>query len=317
MRWRPVSIDDEVGRAQVVALVQAHEGSVPGSEAQTEESVVRELSGTAAEPVELYVIASGESPDVTHDDVLLHIEWQPSSDTVWLDVYGEPQVSTDALAQTMTDALDYARNKATPGQWTVATGCYADDVRAADFYRATGFTFERSFLRMVLDFDGNRPDPGPIPDGFTIREVAVDDLVGQRLVHHLREDTFRDHWNFHERPFEEWYDTMQTQRDPQHTRRSWVLMQGSESAGVMIADDSRAELGYGFLGILGVRRDYRGRGLAKWLLRLGFTDAYDLGRDGVMLTVDSESLTGADKLYRSVGMRPVTEIHAWRRPLFD
>jgi GNAT superfamily N-acetyltransferase len=317
MQRRPVSIDDATERAQIVALVQAHEGSVPGSEPQTEESVVRELSGTEAEPVELYVMASGESAVVTREDVLLHIEWQPTSHTVWLDVYGETHVSTDALKQAMTEALDYARGNAASGEWTVATGCYAGDERAADFYHATGFEFERSFLRMVLDFDGVRPDPGPIPDGFGIREVAVDDMDGQRLVHSLREDTFRDHWNFHERPFEQWYDTMQTQRDPHHTRRSWVLFEGTEPAAVMIADDSRAELGYGFLGIIGVRRAYRGRGLAKRMLRLGFADAYDLGRNGVMLTVDSQSLTGADKLYRSVGMRPATEIHAWRRPLFD
>jgi GNAT superfamily N-acetyltransferase len=317
MQWRRVSLDDDTERAQIVALVQAHEGSVPGSEPQTEDSVVREMSGTDAEPVELYVMASGESADPAHEDMLLHVEWQPFAHTVWLDVYGEPRVSTGALTQALNDALAYARDKAEPGDWTVETGCYAGDARAAAFYRAMGFEFERAFLRMVLDFDGVRPEAGPLPDGFSIREIVVDDLAGQRVVHKLREDTFRDHWNFHERPFDEWYDAMQTQRDPQHTRRSWVLLDGAEPMGVMIADDSRAELGYGFIGIIGVRRTYRGRGLAKWLLRLGFGDAYDLGRTGVMLTVDSQSLTGADKLYRSVGMHPASEIHAWRRSLFD
>lgn len=317
MKWRPVSLDDEAERAQVVALVQAHEGSVPGSEPQTEEAVLREMADTVAEPGEWYVIASGESADPAHEDVFLHVEWQPGATTVWLDVYGEPQVSAMALTRVLDGALSYARDKVGAGNWIAATGCYAGDERAAEFYRATGFAFERAFLRMILDFDGVRPEAGPLPDEFSLREIAVDDMDGQRLVHLLREDTFRDHWNFHSRPFEDWYDTMQTQRDPSHTRRSWVLSAGTEPVGVMIADDSRAELGYGFLGIIGVRRDYRGRGLAKWLLRRGFADAYDRGRVGVMLTVDSQSLTGADKLYRSVGMHPATELHAWRRPLFE
>jgi GNAT superfamily N-acetyltransferase len=276
-----------------------------------------ELSGTTEEPVELYVTASGSAADAHHPDVLIHLQFLNPSTSVWLDVYAEPHVSGETLTGVMADAIDLCRSAIGSGDWVVKTGCYGGDERAAMFYRAAGFSFERRFLRMVIDFDGVRPDPGPLPSGVILRSVDVDDLAGQEVVHSLFEDAFGDHWDHHERTFENWYEHMQTMRDADGTRRSWLLYVGDDPAAVAIVDDSRAELGYGFIGILGVRREFRVCGLGTWLLRCGFADAYDRGRQGVMLTVDSESETGADRLYRSVGMHSSTELHAWRRPLFD
>lgn len=313
--WRRIELELSGDRSTLLGIVQAHENSVPGSEPQTEDLVLRELSGTDSEPTELYVVASREHTDSTHEDVLLHLQFLNQSHAVWVDVYGEPHVSVDFLTRTMDQALAYARGVVGDGDWMAETGCYGGDVRAAAFYRASGFTFERNFLRMSLDFTGQRPEPGPLPAGVSVAQYSASDLEGQRIVHALREETFRDHWNNHAREFDDWLEHMSLQRDPNGTRRCFVLSVAGDPAGLLICDDSRAETNYGFVGVLGVRRQYRGRGLAKWLLRRGFADAFDQGYQGVQLTVDSESPTGADRLYRSVGMYVSTELHAWRRPL--
>ena len=59
----------------------------------------------------------------------------------------------------------------------------------------------------------------------------------------------------------------------------------------------------GWVRILGVRRSSRGRGLGRALLLNAFSEFRRHGMTRARLGVDAESLTGANKLYESVGMR--------------
>ena len=56
---------------------------------------------------------------------------------------------------------------------------------------------------------------------------------------------------------------------------------------------------------LGVRRPYRRRGLGEALLRAAFGFLFARGMRRVILHVDSESLTGATRLYQRAGMQVV------------
>lgn len=58
----------------------------------------------------------------------------------------------------------------------------------------------------------------------------------------------------------------------------------------------------GYVGIIGVRRAWRGRGLAKALLLRTFGEFWRRGTKRVSLDVDADSPTGATRLYESVGM---------------
>ena len=60
--------------------------------------------------------------------------------------------------------------------------------------------------------------------------------------------------------------------------------------------------GGGYVGIIGVRRGRRGRGLAKALLLRTFGEFWRRGVTRVSLDVDADSPTGATRLYESVGM---------------
>jgi ribosomal protein S18 acetylase RimI-like enzyme len=59
---------------------------------------------------------------------------------------------------------------------------------------------------------------------------------------------------------------------------------------------------YGYVGILGVLKPWRGRGIAKALLRRSFAELGSLGAGQVRLNVDAQNVHGAVALYEGVGM---------------
>ena len=62
--------------------------------------------------------------------------------------------------------------------------------------------------------------------------------------------------------------------------------------------------GDAYVAELGVIPAYRGRGIAKALLRRSFAALLQRGHDEVRLGVDAQNPTGAVALYESVGMTP-------------
>ena len=71
----------------------------------------------------------------------------------------------------------------------------------------------------------------------------------------------------------------------------------------------------GWVGTLGVLRDYRRRGLAEALLRESFGAFWRSGERKVVLGVDAQSLTGAVRLYERVGMRSVRQWDSFSKEL--
>jgi ribosomal protein S18 acetylase RimI-like enzyme len=57
----------------------------------------------------------------------------------------------------------------------------------------------------------------------------------------------------------------------------------------------------GWIELLGTTREWRGKGLGRALLLSGLHSLKSAGMDTALLGVDSESLTGANRLYESVG----------------
>jgi ribosomal protein S18 acetylase RimI-like enzyme len=69
------------------------------------------------------------------------------------------------------------------------------------------------------------------------------------------------------------------------------------------------------VGVLGVLKPYRGRGLAQLLLRRAFVHYRDLGRAATLLSVDASNETGAVALYERVGMSAVLVMETRERTL--
>jgi mycothiol synthase len=71
----------------------------------------------------------------------------------------------------------------------------------------------------------------------------------------------------------------------------------------------------GWVRNLGVRRDWRGRGLGLALLQHAFAAFYAHGYTCVGLGVDAQSPTGATRLYQRAGVRVTEEYETYQKTL--
>lgn len=190
---------------------------------------------------------------------------------------------------------------------TIQAHCIELDQRAQRLYVATGMRPIRYYSDMLLRF-GDRPTSGklshaPIPTGYQSLAIADVDLEVLRV---LKNRCFADHWGSTPMSPIEWqeYLTAESMRP---------------ALGEVIADVSGELVAYQLTSAfpqdidtvghvlwvqnLGVHREHRNRGLARLLLERHLIRAQADGYEGSMLGVDAESLTGANKLYESVGYR--------------
>lgn len=169
----------------------------------------------------------------------------------------------------------------------------ADDGAAAELLAKRGYHDARHFFDMAIRLEA-RPD---VPAGVAVETFREEDA---RAFHAALEESFEDHWEHHATPFEEWWDRQRS--SPGFDPALWLLVRDGDE--IVAASRNEANRnGGGYVGALGVRRPWRGRGYAKALLLHGFRVFYDRGLSRVTLGVDAESPTGATHLYERVGMR--------------
>jgi len=184
---------------------------------------------------------------------------------------------------------------ASSGAERVHTWTLAADAAAAVLFESRGFREVRRFYDMAIELDGPVPEP-LLPDGLTLETFREEDA---RPFHDALSEAFKDHWEHHPRPFEQWWAERQKVHD--YTPELWYLVRdGEEIAATVINDPERS--GGGYVGALGVRRPWRGLGLGKALLYHSFAEFQRRGQTRVTLGVDADSPTGATKLYERVGM---------------
>ena len=169
-----------------------------------------------------------------------------------------------------------------------------------------GYRPVRRFYDMAITLDG-APPAVALPDGFTLRPATVEDA---RDIHAALSEAFEDHWEHHAEPFEEWWSSRSS--DPEFDISWWfVVLDGDRTAAAIRTAPNRN--GGVYVTTLGVRRAWRGRGLAKALLHHVFARAWEAGFRRVSLGVDASSPTGATALYRSVGMIVELESGVWEK----
>lgn len=182
---------------------------------------------------------------------------------------------------------------------TLGNATNSANEQAVALLQGRGYTLARRFWRMAIEMD-TPPIPPDLPAGITIRTVRPGEEY--RAVYEAQQDSFRDHWGFVPRSFESWMRRMESASfDP----GLWfVAEERGEIAGVALCTTF---LEQGWVQTLGVRKPWRRRGVALALLRHAFAGFYRRGRRSVALGVDSESPTGATKLYEKAGMRVIRQ----------
>ena len=168
---------------------------------------------------------------------------------------------------------------------------------------ASGYDRIRIFHRMEIDLGSKPPDP-TWPGRISIRSLDPETDLESALA--AFEEIFADHWGHVPLPQEEAMARLRHRiaTHPDLDLSLWFLaVDQDDIAGICFAfprDGDEASTGY--IETLGIRRPWRGQGLAKALLHHAFSSLREIGAQDAFLYVDSESLTGATRLYERVGM---------------
>ena len=146
-----------------------------------------------------------------------------------------------------------------------------------------------------------------LPENVTIRTIEP---VEYKKAYLLKEEAFEDHWGHIGTTEEEGLREFESEhlQDPNYDRDLWFIAEVNGEWVGMIFGNKSTPFGpdYGWVSILGVRREWRHKRIGKALMLQLFQKIQEKGSKKVGLSVDSDSLTGATQLYESVGMH-VTE----------
>jgi mycothiol synthase len=195
---------------------------------------------------------------------------------------------------------------------TLRMGVLAGEPRVAALLTAHGFREVRVFWSMSLRFDGPPPPPADVP-GIAVRTF----VPGQeREVYACAAAAFEDHWGDGFPSEQSWLHRTVYASDTFDPELWFLAWEGERLVGLLLASsDAEEDPELGYVGWLGVLREARGRGLGEALLRRSFVKFYELGKLGAQLVVDSESSTGANRLYERVGMTAQPRFANWDRAL--
>jgi len=175
----------------------------------------------------------------------------------------------------------------------------ARNADARELLEREGFQPVRFFWRMETPLSGVVA-ASRLPEGFAIENAEGEEQLP--LIYATVDEAMSDHWGHVHVPYDEW---IKRTRGPLFDPRLWFLaVQDEESAGVALCTLSE---GIGWVNTLAVRRPYRQRGLGLALLLHTFSELNKAGAKRVRLSVDSESMTGATRLYEKAGMRVFQE----------
>jgi ribosomal protein S18 acetylase RimI-like enzyme len=268
-----VRVPGETDVPFVAALMSEH-----AAERVSEADVAREWSAP-------YIVLDRDAR--IEDDGYVLVE-SIDAERAWLSVYGRP----------LTQLMDWADAQARERTPRVLSGGWSTDEVVLAALRERGFRQVRSSHRMLLDLVG----PGTAPEwprGVAVRTFEEGD---ERLFYEVHQETFLDMWEPIEDTYEEWAHWFL--EPPAFTPDLWFLAyEAKEPAGVAICSPHETRAECGWVRVLGVRRPWRRRGLARALLLHAFEEFRLRGFTTAGLGVDAESETGANRLYESVGMR--------------
>jgi mycothiol synthase len=171
---------------------------------------------------------------------------------------------------------------------------------------AVGLREVRQGWVMEMPLDGLAQQPAQVAG---VRLRAYEHPEDDRRVHEAYDNSFIDHFEYHALPAE-MFDYMMSRPAIRHDI-SWLAEVEGEPGKIAgfcvcaIKEDENRRKGRseGWIELLGTIRGWRGKGLGRSLLLHGLHSLKSAGIETALLGVDSESPTGANRLYESVGFR--------------
>ena len=197
----------------------------------------------------------------------------------------------------------------------VSNGTISTNTGADRLLRNFGFEETRYFFEMKRPLDQPVPEVA-LADGFRLElfDPAIDEAL--RLTHN---EVFLDHWGSTPRDAESW-KVWFTGARAFRGGSSYVVLDGETIAAYVLgyewdADTAATGIRELYIGQVGTRRSYRGRGLARAALAKVLAEAVQAGYQRSSLGVDADNPTGALGLYESLGFSVHSKWVTYRLPL--
>jgi mycothiol synthase len=225
-------------------------------------------------------------------------------------VIQDDELAVDAAASGHWDPIfDWAEREARRAGVARVRAYFPAGHELTSVVHARGYRLWRSSYTMEIELGDDAPADAPLPAGLALRAYRA--RIDEDAVRVAVNETFSGDPFFHAvspAGFREFY-----LRARGYHPSLWLLAWGgSQLAGVSLAYAERVgEPGLGWIGTLGVRRQWRRRGLGQALLRQSFRALHERALRRVGLGVDAENATGALDLYKRAGMRIVRQGDNW------
>lgn len=279
MNVRPLTPDDLLALA---AFLAADEERLSGRPSQIAVADVQQWTSLA---------------DLEHDSWLCEDEsgiaavgWMHAEGDVGVGIVAVgPRAQASSLGSDLVERCEArARERGAVRMHQFALGT---DTFAHELLQGRGYQDVRHFYEMAIELT-ERP---------ALLDVEIESLQpgDERAFYDALDASFQDHWEHHSSPFEEWWGRHTA--NPNFDPSLWFLIR-SDGEIAAVARNEANRNGGGYVGALGVRREFRGHGYAKALLYRTFAEFWDRGMPRVTLGVDAANPTGATHLYEAVGM---------------
>jgi mycothiol synthase len=233
----------------------------------------------------------------------------------WLEAYGEiavavgvvhPRAKGQGFGSLLADRSEArARERGLPRMHQFTLGA---DPASRRLFLERGYTEARRFYEMAIALEAE-PAPPRLPEGLELQTLRED---GAREFFEALDEAFQDHWEHRSRPFDDWW--ARHRGSTNFDISLWYLVRDGESIAAAVRNEPNRN-GGGYVGAIGVRRPWRGRGLGRALLLHTFREFFARGTRRVTLGVDTANPTGATRLYESVGMAAEQENVVYEKTL--
>ena len=315
LTWRPIVLDD---LAAVTALQQAMDRVDHPTFAATLEEVEEELTHSYVDLEKDSLLGIDPDGEIAAYGLVILPPGQETLVRSILQGGVHPEfrgegIGRELLAWQESRALQQlATSDKTLPAW-ILTNAEEKSTDAAKLFARSGFEKSRWFF--ALERRISEPTPVVVPaDGVTI--VTYSPRFSE-ATHTAKNDAFRDHWGSQPSTDEQWESMLK--QEAFHEEVSYVaLSPAGDVVGLLmtfvVEDDWKLQgFSSGYIGLVGVVREWRKKGIAQSLLAHAFDGYREAGYERAQLDVDAENPSGALGLYQSVGFTEKTRSIAFTR----
>ncbi len=318
--WRALNLEDAVRCAEISTAVSACAGAGERFQARdlraewTEPNFDLSASSAGLVDAQGKLIAYAALFATEEPPVRPFFNWGVDPE------HGDPQLRAKLLDWAIERGEAVIANCPPDARVSLWGGAYQGYRADESALQAAGFSPGRLWHEMRIDMT-ERPAAFALPDGFVARPYRHEaDLP---MLVDLVRDSFSDHYGHIEQSFEKdiemfrhWLNGSPT-FDPDRVLLALDEATGIVAGSVLPLTEYQRRPGFGYIDMVGVRREYRRRGLASAMLIHCFVEYWDRGIKAVCLEVDGESLTNALALYERVGMRVTHSFVSYEKLLRD